>query len=290
MDKKTLQRLERGREHYKKREYSKAEPYLLKVAQEETGFADIMNMLGVIYHDRGQVALAQEYFEKSIRINPRYTEAALNLAVTYNEQGMYDQARKIHEHATSLQFDEEREIEPFARGKLTNMHADLGQAYAELQILDKAIFQYREALSLNPGFVDIRTTLGQLLKDAGHFEEAILEFEMVEKERPGYIPAMVSLGATLFAMGDKEKARAQWAQVLEQDPSNRTAGMYFRLVDQMLAQEEAAAAGINLEVEEPTTAPKSEDADGASDLDFSFEGERASVAPAASVDEDTDDE
>ncbi len=68
MDKKTLQRLERGREHYKNREYSKAEPYLLKVAQEETGFADIMNMLGVIYHDRGQVALAQEYFEKSMKV------------------------------------------------------------------------------------------------------------------------------------------------------------------------------------------------------------------------------
>ena len=129
----------------------------------------------------------------------------------------------------------------------------------------------------------------QLLKDAGHFEEAISEFEMVEKERPGYIPAMVSLGATLFAMGDKEKARAKWAQVLEQDPSNRTAGMYFRLVDQMLAQEEAAAAGMNLDIEEPCIASTGEAVDRASDLDFSFEGERASVAPAASADEDTDD-
>ena len=130
MDKDTLRRLERGREHYENREYDRAEPYLVKVAQVEEGFADVMNMLGVIYHDRGQVAMAQEYFEKALRINPRYTEAALNLAVTYNEQGMYDKAKRIHEHATSLAPQEEREIEPFARGKLSNMHADLGRAFA----------------------------------------------------------------------------------------------------------------------------------------------------------------
>ena len=81
MDKEILHLLERGREHYENREYDKAEAYLLKVAENQDGFADVMNMLGVIYHDKGQVGSAQEYFEKALRINPKYTEAALNLAL-----------------------------------------------------------------------------------------------------------------------------------------------------------------------------------------------------------------
>lgn len=280
MDKETLVRLERGREYYANREYDKAEPYLLKVAETETGFADVMNMLGVIYHDRGQVAQAREYFEKAIALNPRYTEAALNLAVTYNEQGLYEEARRVHEHATSLGSSAEgKQIEPFARGKLSNMHADLGQAYAELQLNDKAIDEYREALDLSPGFADVRTRLGQLLKDCGRLDDAQVELERVKRDRPKYVPARVSLGATYFARDDKAAARAEWTEVLEIDPENRTARMYLRMVDQLIAQDEAQAAGMNLEVD--TSAQPAERVSGENgELEFSFDGEKSSVAPA----------
>lgn len=287
MDKETQVRLERGREAYENREYDKAEALLVKVAEAEDGFADVMNMLGVIYHDRGQVALAQEHFEKAVRLNPRYTEAALNLAVTYNEQGLYDEAKEIHEHVATLQPSTSREIEPYARGKLANMHADLGRAYAELQLYDKAIAQYRAALGLSPQFVDIRTRLGQLLKDAGHFDAALTELKKVKSDRPGYPPARVSLGVTYFKMGEKELAREEWAGVLDVDPENRTARMYLRMVDQMLAQEEAEAAGVSLDVETPS--PERGDGAEEDELDFSFDGEKSSVMPAPpSEDEDAD--
>jgi len=287
MDKETLKRLERGREHYENREYDKAEAYLLKVVEVETGFADVMNMLGVIYHDRGQVGMAQEYFEKALRINPRYTEAALNLAVTYNEQGKYDEAKRIHEHATSLAPQEEREIEPFARGKLANMHADLGRAYAELMLYDRAVTQYREALGLSPEFVDIRTRLGQLLKDAGRLDEALAELAQVKQMRPGYVPGRISLGATHLARGDKDAARQEWQEVLEIDPENRTAGMYLRMVEQLLAQDEAEAAGLPLEVEQPVTETG---AAGGAELDFSFDGEKSSLASVAPPPHEGEDE
>ena len=279
MDKETLVRLERGREYYANREYDKAEPYLLKVAETESGFADVMNMLGVIYHDRGQIAQAREYFEKAIALNPRYTEAALNLAVTYNEQGLYEEARRVHEQATSLGPAEGKQIEPFARGKLSNMHADLGQAYAELQLNDKAIAEYREALDLSPGFADVRTRLGQLLKDRGRLDDAQVELERVKRDRPKYVPARVSLGATYFARNDKAAARAEWNEVLAIDPENRTARMYLRMVDQLIAQDEAQAAGMNLEVD-TATQPEERVSGENGELEFSFDGEKSSVAPA----------
>lgn len=278
MDKETQRRLEKGREHYEAKEYDRAEPYLLQVAETEEGFADVMNMLGVIYHDKGQVGLAQEYFEKALRINPRYTEAALNLAVTYNEQGLYVQAKKLYDHVAGLKGATRREIEPFAKGKLANMHADLGRAYAELEMAEKAVEQYRMALELCPHFVDLRTRLSQILRDFGKLDEARLELERVKEVRPGYAPARVSLGVTYLTMRDYDRARREWTAVLEADPENKTASMYVRMVDQILAQREAEDAGVPLDVEQPPsqTAPPG----GSDELDFSFNGDRSAVMHA----------
>ncbi len=283
MDKEMMRRLEKGREHYENREYDKAEKYLLKVIESEDSFADVTNMLGVIYHDRGQVALAQEYFEKALRANPKYTEAALNLAVTYNEQGRYAQAKQIYTHVTSLNTGKKKDIESFARGKLANMHADLGHAYAELQIHDRAVEQYQQALSLCPDFVDIRTRLGQILRDAGNLDEACQEFEKVKVERPNYLPARISLGVTYFALNDKELAKKEWKSVLEIDAQNKTAIMYLNMVEQMLAQEEAEEAGVPLEIENPEPTTPDED----EELVFSFNGETASVKPAGDQGEES---
>jgi tetratricopeptide (TPR) repeat protein len=286
MDKETLRRLEKGREHYDAREYDKAEPYLLKVAEAEDGFADVMNMLGVIYHDKGQIERAQEFFERALRINERYTEAALNLAVVYNEQGRYDQAKKVYEHVDALGTGKRQEVEPYARGKLANMHADLGRAYAELQMMDNAVEQYRAALALCPEFVDIRTRLGQILRDIGQLEAARDEFERAKRDRPTYLPSRISLGVTYFAMGERLAAKDEWESVLNSDAENRTAGMYLRMVNQLLAQAEAEEAGVPMDVEHPPKKTSGE----ADELSFSFDGGQASVSaapedPAAAKDE-----
>jgi tetratricopeptide (TPR) repeat protein len=277
MDKETLRQLESGREHYENREYDKAEEYLLKVAQTASNFADVMNMLGVINHDKGEVGIAQEFFEKAVTINPRYTEAALNLAVTYNEQGQYEDAKRIFAHVATLKDTSNKAIEPFARGKLANMHADLGRAYTELQLTDKALVQYREALLLCPNFVDIRTRLGQIMRDVGDIEGAREEFEKVKAQNPKYLPARISLGVTYFALADREAAKTEWEAAMEVDPQNKTAGMYLRMVDQLLAQEEAEIAGVPLEVEAtPSDAASAETED---DLVFTFEGRESDVEP-----------
>ena len=127
MDDRLQQLIALGREHYNAGEYEKAEPFLGQVVQEHRpSFADIYNMLGVIYHAQGRFADAEEAFETALRINPSYTEAALNLSVTYNDRGKYDQAREVYAAAVSASHQQPSSLDPFARGKLANMHADLG--------------------------------------------------------------------------------------------------------------------------------------------------------------------
>ncbi|HMJ15402.1 MAG TPA: tetratricopeptide repeat protein, partial [Polyangiaceae bacterium] len=96
MDDHLKQLLLLGREHYQKREFDKAEYLLRQVVAKTDRFADVYDMLGVIAHGRGDFALAERHFEKAVTLNPNYTEAQLNLMVTYNDLGKYDAARKIY--------------------------------------------------------------------------------------------------------------------------------------------------------------------------------------------------
>ena len=273
MDKETQVRLEKGREHYENREYDRAEPFLRKVAEVESGYADVNNMLGVIYHSKGQFAKAQEFFEKALETNPRYTEAALNLSVVYNERGLYAKAKKVHAHIRTFRPTTDRDIEPYARGKLANMHAELGRAYSDLGFIDESVTQYREALGLCPEFIDLRTRLGQVLKDAGDLKGAEKELRAAKELKPSYLPARISLGVAYFTQEKHDDARREWEDVLEADPDNVTARMYTRMLDQI----DAAPATDGGTSEAPS--PKE-------DLGFSFDGERSSVAPADPTEED----
>src|SRR5450432_118921 len=96
MDEHTKQLLLLGREHYQKREFDKAEALLRQVLDKNDRLADVHDMLGVICHTRGNFAQAEHHFERALNINPSYTEAALNLAVTYNDRGKHEAARKIY--------------------------------------------------------------------------------------------------------------------------------------------------------------------------------------------------
>ena len=286
MDKELLRLLSKGREHYGAQEYERAETCLLKVVAQEDGFADAWNMLGVIYYSKGQVSVAKEYFEKAVNINSRYTDAVLNLAVTYNENGQYTRAKQVIEELNIREASELKDIEPYARGKLANMHAELGRAYVELQNLELAAKEYRMALDLCPDFVDIRTQFGQVLRDSGGLEEARNEFVKVKQEKPGYIPARMSLGMTYFLMGERLSAKDEWESVLSIDPDNKAADMYIKMVSQLIAQQEAEAAGMHLEVER-LSSPAEPAAD---ELDFSFEGEKASLSPASDIVHDVESE
>src|SRR6516162_5709793 len=131
MDERLKQLLVLGREHYERREYDRAERLLRQVLEHTDRYADVYNMLAVIAHDRGDFAAAERSFERAVEINPNYTEALLNLAVTYNDLGKYEAARRLYARIRGAGRPDDGGLDPFVRGKLANMHADLAQAYSD---------------------------------------------------------------------------------------------------------------------------------------------------------------
>jgi len=160
-----------------------------------------------------------------------YTEAALNLSVTYNDRGKYERAREVYTQAVSASVGQPNALDRFARGKLANMHADLGSAYSGLAMFEDSVREYVKALDLCPDFADLRVHLGNVYRDMGMFHAAVTEFEHAKKLKPDFVPARIHLGVTLFSLGRKEQALVEWQQVLEVDPSNKSAQLYIRMVN-----------------------------------------------------------
>ncbi|WP_165703667.1 tetratricopeptide repeat protein [Enhygromyxa salina] len=221
-----------GREHYLAAEYQKALPHLTKVLEHHDDFADIHNMLGICLQHLSRTDEARLNFERALELNPAYTEAALNLAVCYNELGRYDDAKAVYERAAEGRESRATAVDNldgYVRGKLANLHRELGLAYEGVGMLAQAVEQFRCALQLCPTFVDIRTKLATTLRDAGHIDEAIDELIGVRDAKPEYLAARLHLGVTFWSAKRKDEARAEWKAVLEFEPDNARAQMYLRM-------------------------------------------------------------
>jgi len=230
MDEHTKQLLLLGREHYQKREFEKAEQLLRQVLEVDDRLADVHDMLGVICHSRGNFTQAEHHFERALALNPNYTEAALNLAVTYNDRGKYEAARQVYARIRGAPGGSVPGLDPFARGKIANMHAEVGQAYADAGLPREAILEYEKAVGLCPQFADLRTKLGMLLRELNELPRARHQYEAAIEARPNYVPARIQLGITLLSQGEADKAREQWDKVLELEPDNARAKMYLRMM------------------------------------------------------------
>ncbi|TPV97017.1 MAG: tetratricopeptide repeat protein [Myxococcales bacterium FL481] len=234
MELRTKHHLNVGREYYLAGDYERAEPHLLEVLKEHDGFADVHNMVGLIRFHRGQVEIARLSFERAVEINPHYTEAALSLAVCYNELGRYQDAKTVYASAAGKQTADASDVDkldPFARGKLANLHFGVGEAYCAAGLLRRSVDEFRKALELCPGFVDIRTRLASTLRELGALDEALHELETVRSLRPDFIPARIHLGVTLWSAGRVDEARQEWTAVLNKDPGNRRCKLYLAMAD-----------------------------------------------------------
>lgn len=225
-----------GRRYFEKKEYDKAEKYFLNLVKENQNFADVYNMLGVIYHANGQFTGSIENFEKAIKINPNYTEALLNLAVLYNDLGKYKKANALYSRVHSRKNKKKKEkMDPFIKNKLANKHAEIGDIYEGIGVYPDAIAEYQKALELGPKFLDIHSKLALCYREEGKYAQAIKILAQVIKINPKYTQARVQLGVTLYASGQKKKAIETWKAAIKQNPKDESAKMYLKLAESKAA-------------------------------------------------------
>jgi len=230
--KKTRDQVTLGKKYFNSKQYAKAEECLRKVFSINEKFADVANMLGVIHHIEGKFSQALDFFKRAIKINPKYTEALLNLTILLNDLGKYKEARALYAIVHQKEATPgSKQIEPVLKGKLSNMHADLGDIYRSVGLYSHAIEEYNKALHLNPNYYDIKIKLGETLRENGELNASLKELEDVIRKKANSHVARVQLGITLYSLGKKDKAVKEWNAVIKKDPKNDFAKMYLHLCE-----------------------------------------------------------
>jgi tetratricopeptide (TPR) repeat protein len=219
----------RGRDAYEKGDYAEAERnFTLVVAARP--YADVYNKLGLIYHGKGEFTKAVGAFKKALELNPSYTEVSLNLSVTLNDMGRYNEAIEVFGKAAKIAHGAPYAMDPYIKGKLANEHAKLGDIYYDLGLFGEAVEEYRKALNLRPTFVDVLTKIGIACREKGQYNEAIREFMKAKEINPKYITARINLGVTYYMKGFIDLAVAEWKDALDVSPDNTDARMYLNFV------------------------------------------------------------
>lgn len=219
-----------GRRHFERGNVDEALRQFKELLRTRSRFADVHYMLGVLLERKRDFASAAKSLREALRINPSYTEAMLALANVYEQEGDFERSREIAERARTLAKPTDGSLDATTRGKLANLQAALGDAYAEAGELREAIEAYRKALDRCPTFHDIRYRLGVALREAGLPDRALAEFGRVLRANPGYLDAVVQRGLTLYTLGRTQDAIAEWKSVIGADPGREDASMYLRLV------------------------------------------------------------
>lgn len=231
MDLRPTQLLEQAKERFQLQDYFGCILLLEDLIADGRAFADAHHLLGLANHMVGRTTRALEAFEHALELNPRYVEAHIHRGIVLAELGRPTEAEAEFREARKSAGEDRGGVPAHHAATLANLHAALGDAYAEARSLTQAIEQYQAALRLGPEFHDLRYRLGRLLLDAGRTLEAREAFERVAAARPTSADVLAALGLACHLSGDGASARAVWESLEREHPADPRPRAYLAMLD-----------------------------------------------------------
>ncbi len=126
--------------------------------------AIILNKIGIAYHQLMELDTAKKYYERAIKLNPKYAEAVNNL-------GTIHYAKKSYRRAVG-QYKKALKLSPYS----ASIYSNLGTAHFARKKYKDASEAYAKALSLDPDVFEHRSTYGVLLQERNVEERAKFHF------------------------------------------------------------------------------------------------------------------
>lgn len=219
-----------ARDRFALQDYYGAVHFLEELLARGRAFADAHHLLGLSLSLLGQTERALAAFDEALAINPRYLEAHVHRGIILNALGRTAEAERAFQAAAGEGAVDR--VAGFPRpiaSRLANLHAGLGNAYAEAGALGPALDQYRRAVELGPTYHDLRYKLARLLLEAGQALAAREELEQIVAANPDFLDAHASLGLARYLSGDVEGAQATWAACLARRPDSARVSAYLSM-------------------------------------------------------------
>ena len=128
----------------------------------------LANKTGIAYHQMLDLNNARKYYERAIKLNPKYAEAINNLGTIFYARKSY--RRAIEQYKKALR------MTPESASILSN----LGTAYFARKNYDEASKAYQAALAVDPEVFERRNTQGTLLQDQTVEERAKFHYYLAK--------------------------------------------------------------------------------------------------------------
>jgi tetratricopeptide (TPR) repeat protein len=176
------------------------------------------NHLGEALAAQGRHDEAAPHYERSLRLNPRFPEAHVNVANTL--------ARRGETAAAEARYREAIAIDP----ALPEAHNGLGVLLARRGDDAGAAREYRAALALRAEYAEAQGNLGNALRNQGDFAGAAQAYEAALALQPAWLDVRIGLARAEAGMGRVAEAERTLRAVLAQDPDQVDAEFYLSLL------------------------------------------------------------
>ncbi len=132
----------------------------------ETAVLD--NKIGIAYHQMLETLIAKTYYEKAVKLNPKYSEAINNLGTVYYTKKQYRRSVGLYRRALRL------------NPQSASIMSNLGTAYFARKNYKEAFEIYQKALAIDPEVFEHRSTAGILLQERPVEERARYHFYLAK--------------------------------------------------------------------------------------------------------------
>lgn len=211
-------RITQGVNAWDREAYAEALSIFDSVLDQVPSYPDVHNRRGLCLAMLGRLDEAMTAFDAAIGLAPTYAEAHLNRGIVLKELGKADEAQEAFDRASRLDQRHGAAFPSHVGNQIAVTHAKVGDLYLVAGHPGLAAEQYRAALAVRPGYLDIRTKLAAALMETGELDQAREELKGVLEGDPDFTGARLRMGIVLHRMGDADAAAEAWRSCAEADP------------------------------------------------------------------------
>ncbi|MDA9952140.1 tetratricopeptide repeat protein [Chitinophagales bacterium] len=160
--------------------------------------------------DKNNYKKAVEYADKSITLNPNYTEAYMLKADVYASFGYYDKAYNSYKNAN------------LTDNQIPQLHYNMGNCLIYLNKLEQAIEEMTEAIRIDSAYILAYSGRSALYVGMKKYRSALTDYNTILTINKYFYPALKGRGLAHLNLGDYNEAVRDFNELLEyetEDPS-----------------------------------------------------------------------
>jgi tetratricopeptide (TPR) repeat protein len=187
---------------------------------------------------------AQQYYNASLREDPMFTIAHLQLAITYTSNNQAEKVPEIYQTVMQQLFKLPERQQLYVKCGYYSIKGDMEKQIAVLRMIiklypqdikaysflamlldlknqyDEAISQYKRILEIDPGRSEVLQSIGKLYESKGDLQQALSYYKTYSQHFPNNPGSFISIGHLYEKMGDNQLAKSYYEKALLLKPEN----------------------------------------------------------------------